>query len=292
VFSKRTLGEEDRAGYALLMLRSPNSQLAVELYKDLQARYGWSATTAWQGIARLLLSCEVYRQGWEPFHNVVTYIDSNRFTAGKSGPHATLRRANQLTAYLAAQLDIARQDVCQDIGLYWRQGQIRNLQPHNLVGHALRSLIIAALQLFGDASITYEEWADRCSYFSERAFAARSRRTKIDIVARRGSRIVALLIARWRVRHNRLDVFNEALTYAPALQRHNVNGKIYAVLGEFDGGRLRRVLDNCPPQAPHAALSAAVHFAPELIREGLQENGTLEHLRSLDWLIGETFNWK
>jgi len=274
------------------MPRSANAQLAVELYNELQGRYGLNAETAWHGIARLLLSCEVYRLKWEPFHNVVTYVDANRFTSGEGGPHATLRRAEHLTEYLAAQLGIERQDLCQNIGLYWQHAKIRPLQPHNPAGHAFRSLTTASLQTFGDRDIAYEEEVGPHTEFPGHPFPTRSKRAKIDIIARRGNRTVALLTVRWRVRHDRLDVVDEALAYAPALHRHNPNGKVYAVLGEFDGGRLRKVLANCPPILPHAAISAAVHFAPQLIREGLQENGTLDHLRSLAWLIGETFHWQ
>ena len=247
---------------------------------------------AWQGIARLLLSCEVYRLGWKAFHDVLTYVDSNRFACGRTGPRVTLRRAEQLTVYLAAQLNVDRPDLCNNIGLYWRQPQIRKLQPHNLVGHAFRSLIVNVLQLFGDPDVSYEERVDRNSLFPGQDLTKLAKRSKLDIVARRESRIVAILTVRWRVRHNRLQALDEAFAYGPALQRHNPNSKFYAVLGEFDSGRLRKVLDNCPPQAPHAALSAAVHFAPQPIREGLRENGTLEHLRSLEWLIGETFQWR
>jgi len=268
-----------------------NAQLAVDLYNDLQARYNWTATTAWQGIARLLLSCEIYRLKWEPFYDVVTYVDSNRFTSGGSGPHATLRRAEQLTTYLAEQLGVARTDLCRNIGLYWKEPTIRSLQPHNPLGHAFRSLVTTALQRFGDSAITYEEEVDPHSEFPGQIFNTRSKKARIDIVARRGNRTVALLSVRWRVRHDRLDVVDEAFAYAPAIQRHNPSGKFYAVLGEFDCGRLRKVLDSCPPKHPSAALSAAVHFAPQLIREGLRENGTLEHLRSLEWLIGQTFQW-
>ena len=148
-----------------------------------------------------------------------------------------------------------------------------------------------ALQQFGDCGVKYEEEVDPHSEFPGQIFTTRSKRAKIDIVARRENRTVALLTVRWRVRHDRLDVVDEALAYAPAVQRQNPNSKVYAILGEFDGGRLRKVLDNCPPMIPSAALSAAVHFAPQLIREGLQENGTLRHLHSLEWLIGETFGW-
>lgn len=267
------------------MPRSINAQLAVDLYNDLHARYNWTSDSAWQGIARLLLTCEIYRAQWEPFRNVVVYIDSNRFRPGKGGtPSATLRRAEQL--------GIERAALCDNIGLYWQQAVIRPLQPQNPVGHAFRSLVLTALQLFGDPGVTYEEEADPHKEFPGQVFTTRSKNPRIDIMARRDLRTVAILTVRWRVRHDRLDVIDEAMAYAPAARRHNPNCKVYPVLGEFDGGRLRKVLANCPPVFSNAALDAAVHFEPRLITKGLQENGTLDHLRSLAWLIRETFNWR
>jgi len=276
------------------MARSRNAQLAVDLYNQLDAEHHWNADTAWQGIARLLLSCEIYiaQAGWRPFHGVVTYVDSNRFTVGDAGPHATLRRAEQLTEYLAGQLGVPRPDLCANIGTYFQQAHIRRLQPNNPVGHAYRSLATNALQRFGDPGITYEEEVNPHAEFPGQVFTTRSKRARIDIVARRENRTVALLSVRWRVRHDRLDVVDEAIAYAPASQRHNPHSRVYAVLGEFDCGRLRKVLDNCPPIIPHAAIHAAVHYAPQLITEGLQENGTMQYLRSLSWLINETFTWR
>lgn len=274
------------------MARSPNAQLAVDIYDELLTVHGWDLITAWQGIARLLLTCDIYRREWETFHDVVVYIDSNRFTTGDSGPHATLRRAEALTEYLAHQLNMARQDLCGSIGLYWRQPRIRELQPNNLVGNAFRSLVANALVKFGSPEITYSEEVSPHTEFPGHPFPTRSKKAKIDIVARKRSRTVALISVRWRVRHDRLDVVDEAMAYAPAAQRQNPACKVYAVLGEFDGGRLRKVLDSCPPLVPTAALSAAVHFAPHLIREGLGENGTLQHLRGLDWLIEQTHSWE
>jgi hypothetical protein len=274
------------------MTRSTNAQLAVDLYKDLHARYNWTANTAWHGIALLLLSCEVYKGRWEPFHNVVTYIDSNRFSIKQGRPSSTLLKAEQLTVYLADQLGLDRASLCEKIGLYWQVQSVRLFQPNNLVGHAFRSLILTGLQLFGDPGVTYEEEADPHKEFPGQVFTTRSKNAKIDIMARRENRTVAILTVRWRVRHDRLDVIDEAMAYAPAARRHNPNCKVYPVLGEFDGGRLRKVLANCPPLFPNAAIDAAVHFEPRLILEGLQENGTLEHLRSLAWLIAESFKWK
>jgi len=269
------------------MPRSEKAQLAVDLYKELHSRFHWTPETAWRGIALLLLSCEVYTNRWEAFHGVVTYVDSNRFR-----DEGTKVKAERLTAYLAQKLGVPREDLCQTIGAYWQRPEIRALQPHNLVGHAFRSLVTTTLQLFGDTEIQYDEEADPHAEFPGYTFQTRSRRARIDIIARRGKRPVALVSTRWRYRHDRLDLSDEALAYVPALRRQNPSGHFYAVVGEFDGGRLRKLLDSCPPKSPNAAISAAVHFAPELIRDGLGENGTLEFLRGLDWLIRQTFDWR
>lgn len=275
------------------MPRSPNAQLAVDLYKILKQKQRWDAAGAWKGIAILLLSCEVYvsRSGWQRFHDVVTYVDSNRFSMTAAGPSATLRSAQRLTAYLAQELQIPEQDLCREIAQYWRQADTRNLQPHNLVGNAFRSLTAECLRLFGHPEIDYEEEVDPGTEFPGHVFHTRSRNPKIDIVARKNGRLVSLISVRWRFRHDRLDVVDEAIAYVPALRRQNPRGRFYAVIGEFDGGRLRKLLANSAPEMPNAAISAAVHFAPQLIREGLGENGSLEHLRSLEWLIRETFAW-
>jgi hypothetical protein len=269
------------------MARSVNAQLAVDLYNELQQRFQWTADRAWHGIAILLLSCELYTREWEPFHGIVTYVDSNRFR-----DEGTRHRAERLTSYLADQLGIQRNQLCERIALYWQRPEIRHLQPHNLVGHAFRSLIATVLKRFGDPEVDYEEEADPHNEFPGYMFQTRSRRAKIDIVARRGRRSVALLSVRWRIRHNRMRSVDEALAYVPALRRQNPNGHFYAVIGEFDGGRLRKLLSNCAPATPNAAISGTVHFAPQLIRNGLGENGTLEHLHSLEWLIQETFGWR
>jgi len=108
---------------------------------------------------------------------------------------------------------------------------------------------MAALERFGDPEIKYEEEADPHKEFPGQMFTTRSKHAKIDIVARRDNRTVALLTVRWRVRHDRLDVVDEAMAYAPAAHRHNPHSQVYAVLGEFDGGRLRSARSGRPFRA-------------------------------------------
>src|SRR5579872_6979998 len=250
------------------MSRSPNAQTAVDLYSSLREGRRWTAANAWLGIAQLLLTTRVFRSGlgWQPLHNVVVYRESNDFKFNANGvPNAVMRRAEALTGYLAAQLGVPRADIAEYIGLYWNQARIAKLQPHNLVGHAFRSLIVTILETFGDQKIEYEEEVDPHAEFPGFHFATRSPAAKLDIVARRDQRLVALLSTRWRYRHDRVDLVDEALAYAPPARRQNPNCKLYPVVGEFAPNRLHKVLANCPPAIHNAALSEAVHFAPELI---------------------------
>ena len=277
------------------MPRSANAQIAVDLYNQLLQNSGFTGATAWQGIARLLLTTNVYRSGvgWQPFHNVVVYRESNDFKLGVAGtPNTVMQRAEALTVYLAGQLGVPRAEINDHIGLHWNQPHISTLQPHNLVGHAFRSLIVTILQSFGDPGVEYEEEVNPHAEFPGFHFATRSPDAKLDIVARRNGYLVALLSTRWRYRHDRVDLVDEALAYAPPARRQNHNCKLYAVVGEFAPNRLHKVLANCPPAMANAALSAAVHFAPELIWHGLRENGRITCLQNLDWLIQQTHEWQ
>lgn len=272
--------------------RSSNAQLAVELYNKLNEQYHWSADTAWQGIARLLLTCDIWSRGWDSFHNVVVYRETNDFWLGANGrPNAVLRRAEKLSSFLAEQLGIDRNNLCGEIGLYWREALIQSFQPNNLVGHAFRSLVVTILEKFGSQDIHYEEEVDPHHEFPGFEFSTRSKKPRIDIVARRGNKTVALMSTRWRYRHDRVDVVEEALAYGSAARRHNPKCQLFAVIGEFAPNRLEKILCNCAPVHAHPPLTAAVHFSPLLISKGLGENGRLSALRDLAWLASQSYDW-
>ena len=274
------------------MPRSANAKAAVDQYEPMRRRYGWTPATAWHGIALLLLTCNVWRhRRWEHFHDVVVYRETNDFRIGTTGPNAVLRRAESLTGFLADELDIAPDSVCEQIGAYWRLPGIADRQPNNLVGHAFRSLTVHILETFGDPGITYSEEVSPYAEFPGQEFSTRSLDPKIDIVARRGNVTVAIISSRWRFRHDRVDVVEEAMAYVPAARRHNSDCRFFASVGEFAPNRLDKILAHCPPQKRHGPVDATVHFAPHLITQGLDQNGRMEHVKSLEWLIGETHNW-
>src|SRR5205807_716917 len=120
-----------------------------------------------------------------------------------------------------------RSKLCEHIGQYWRHPQVIDLQPHNLLGHAFRSLIATALELFGNNQITYTEEISPYKLFPGQVFPTRSKKPLIDIVAHRDKLTVAILSCRWRIRHDRVDVVDEAVAYAAAAHRYNPHCEVY-----------------------------------------------------------------
>lgn len=273
------------------MPRSNHVRLALNMHDSLQTRYRWDKANAWQGIARLLLTCDVWKDGWRRFRDVVVYRESNDFGLGPNGVAVVLQPAEELFRYLALELGILHSNLCREIGPYWRHPGIVQLQPHNLLGNTFRSRTVHILQTFGDRGITYSEEVSPHDELPGQRFETRSPKARIDIVARRGNTTVALVSSRWRFRHDRVDVVEEALVYTPAARRHNPACRFYASVGGFNPARLHKILSNCPSEQPYGTLAAAVHFAPRLISRGLGENGRIAHLQSLKWLIDQTFLW-
>lgn len=274
------------------MSRGANSQLAVDMYETLRIAHSWGSADAWKGIAFLLLTCEKWVGAWRPFLDCVVYRESNDFKLTRNGHFGTvIQRAQRLTSYLGSELGITG-NVCAELGMYWRNPLILSSQPHNLVGHAFRSIVLEILKRYGDPGIAYEEEVSPHVEFPGYPFPTRSAAAKIDIVARRGNLTVALISARWRYRHDRVDVVDEALAYVPAGRRAFPRCAFYAMVGEFNPARLLKILDHTPPTNPNGVVSAAVHFCPDLILNGLGENGRMRELKNLDWLIAQTYTWR
>jgi hypothetical protein len=277
------------------MARSLNAELAAVSFGTLVVEHGFDKESAWKAIAMLLLSCQVYApyQGWIDFHDVIVYREANDFKRTRSGqPNSYLKKGESMTAWLANELGVSRTELCESIGLYWRVPQLQSVQPNNPVGHAFRTLVVEYLKMFGDQGIIYQEEVSPFNLFQGHHFTTRSKDPKIDIVAYRDHQVVALISSRWRYRHDRVDMVEEAWAYAPPARRLNPNCGLYAFVGEFAASRLLKVLDNCPPTHPNPALTACVHFCPELVTEGLGENGRLTHLKGLSWMADESFKWR
>lgn len=241
----------------------------------------------------MLLTCNVQDQGgnWRGFHNAIVFREANEFGMRQNGqPNSTLQKAQQLSAYLANSLGVPQAALCGSVGKYWSLPAIAGLQQHNLVGHAFRSLITTALQHYGDQGIRYDEEVPAADLFPGFPLHTRSQNPRVDIVAYRADRPVALLSARWRLRHDRIDLVDEALAYATPALRVYQGLPFYAVVGEFMPARVAKVLAHCPPQ--RGAIAGCVHFNPDLLRVGLGVNGTIAALQDLTWLFQQSHHWR
>jgi hypothetical protein len=277
--------------------RGTNAQLAVSLYEQLHAKHGWNAQDAWKGIALLLLACEIYegkRTGWQSFHGAVVYRESNDFFIENGNPSSALKKAFRLTSHLESLLGLPAGTCCKSIGQYWRDPQVCTLQPHNLVGHAFRSIVLEILKLHGNKAVRYEEEVNPKLLFPGVPLHLRSKKPAIDIVAFKGHQPVAMISSRWRFRHDRVDVDAESIAYKSAARSAGLGDcKFYAMLGEFSPARLEKVLKNTVGVSTNPSIDGTVHFNPDLITNSnsLGENGRTLALKPLDWLIEETHKW-
>jgi hypothetical protein len=274
------------------MPKIDRAQLAAEMFRADVARHGYGAGQAWLAIAQLLLTCKIWRQGWRKFHGVIVYRESNDFKPSAKGiPNKVLRSAEQMTTFLAKELGVERGEVCESIGTFWKHRDLRGVQPNNPVGHAFRSILVEYLTLFGAKGLQYEEEVDPYGLFHGGDFKGRSKEPKIDIVVYKHNVPVALITCRWRYRHDRVDIIDEAQNYVPIARRQFTGCRFYACVGEFSAARLEKILKNAAPIGKYPLIDACVHFAPRLLTEGLGENGRLQHIKSLDWLAEESRSW-
>jgi hypothetical protein len=154
--------------------------------------------------------------------------------------------------------------------------------------------VLEILKLHGSKALSYEEEVNPKLLFPGVPFHLRSEDPKIDIVAFRGTRPVAMISTRWRFRHDRVDVPQESIAYKAAAMSVGLGAcKFYGVLGEFSPARLEKVLRNTAGISSNPSIDGSVHFNADLITNtnALGENGRVAGLKPLDWLIGETHKW-
>ena len=271
-----------------------HAELAVQLYGDLLAERGWQLDEAWLGVALLLMTCEIWRDGeWRSFHDAPVLRESNDYRLTKAGtPNKALSEAMLVKEWIAAELDSDMPEVCSELGQFFRHRDIAGLQPNNPRGHAFRSLVAETLARFGDPQLDVTEEVSPRDLFPGFVFGNRSTGARIDIVVQRGPRVVALITTRWTYRHDRVDIIDEALAYVPSARRQNNNCRFFGVTEEFMTARLRKVIGQTSPVMANAAIDRLVHLNPELPGELIGRNGDLRAMWSLAEMVRDSRNWE
>src|SRR5262245_38219299 len=94
-----------------------NAEQAVAQFKARMQTTGRDLSNAWLTIAELLVTCEVWNGGWQPFHNQPVVRERNDYKlCGDGSPNTALREATLIGDYLAQKLAINRADLCANIG--------------------------------------------------------------------------------------------------------------------------------------------------------------------------------
>ncbi len=272
-----------------------HANLAVTLFDQLVVENSWSVDDAWLAVAKLLITCRVFEVGaWRELHRSPVLMERNNYKiSGLGKRNQCLREADLVRDYLAEKLCIPPDAVCAQIGQFFDQTDIRALQPNNPRGHAFRSMVARFVERFGDPELDLIEEVSPHDRFPGFSFAGRSKESRIDILATRNEKPVAILSTRWTYRHDRVDMIDEAREYLPAARRANPNVAFFGVTAEFVAARLKKVIAVTEPVAHRgAALTRLVHVNPYLCRELLGHNGELAHLWSLADLARNSFSWK
>ena len=270
-----------------------HAELAVDLYGELLAEHGWELDQAWLAIAVLLMTCEIWRDEWRAFHDAPVLQESNNYRLTKSGnPNKALSEALLVKEWIAAELDADPDSLCAVLGQFFRHPEIVDFQPHNLRGHAFRSLVAETLAKFGDPGLEVSEEVSPYRLFPGFDFPTRSPDARIDIVVQRGPRLVALISARWTYRHDRVEMIDEAMAYMPAAHGQNRDCRFFGVTAEFVTARLKKVIGETSPVMQRAAINRLVHLNRDLPGDLIGRNGDLGHMWSLAEMVRDSFGWR
>lgn len=220
-------------------------------------------------------------------------MERNNYRRTKSGgPNRHMRDAIAVRDHLAALLGVTPSNLASQLGLFFRQPQVSQLQPNNPRGHAFRSLVAHTLATYGDQNLTVVEEERAHQLFPGHQLATRSRDSKIDIVVFRGNLLVSLVSVRWTYRHDRVDMLDEAYAYVPPARRTNSACRFWGVTNEFGTARLTKVIRDSKAAQPNGILDALVHLNPHLPSTVVKRNHELANLKSLAGFVNDSFSWR
>ena len=269
------------------------AELAVELYERMLSDRHWGLDRAWLVIASLLMTCDIWRGEWLPFHDAPVLWESSAYRLTQRGePNAALAEALRVKQRLANELGVGEQALCGEIGRFFRHPDIIGLQPNNPRGHAFRSLVAETLARFGDPDLVVSEAVSPRDLFPDRETGDPHADTRIDIVVQRGPRLVALIATQWTYRHGRTGLVGSLRAHMPAARRQNAECRFYGVTAEFVTARLRKVIEQTAPAAPNAAIDRLVHLQPELAGALIGRDGGLDRMWSLEAMVRASDGWR
>lgn len=249
-------------GEKALPTRGETYQIAAEIIEEALAKYGNDPQHVWKGIYTALLWYEYV----EPDLSLPHIIDADKLRV----PRARLgqgtvqkqpgsigvwrRRAEAVNKELAKELGFPASRVASEVDRLMRHPAFSGLQRQNPLGTAFTSVIVFVLERFSSPRLQYESEVLASDLFPGIRLPGRSSSPRIDIIAKIGLKLRAIISAKWSLRHDRInDLTSECPIYKGiAYQMWRFRPSYNVVTNEFDPARLDKLLsDPCVDHVFH-----------------------------------------
>jgi hypothetical protein len=217
-------------------------------------------TTVWRGVYQLLM--------W--FHQDVPHImDGDKLARG-----AWRRRAEAVKAALATEFGCAPTEVVDNVDMLVKSPIFpKRPQRQNPLGIGFVTCLFTALEHFSPQEYRF---------FPEQAIGQtvfrgirEAPRAAPDIVAVKNDTEVAVVSAKWSLRHDRLKDLKDECNYFKTLMG---SLKFYAVTNEYDPARLNKVLEDY-------RIDSLFHVNRRLVVDVAQVDARMDRLADLSDLL-------
>jgi len=268
---------------------------AVRVFENAVYPSGLRPETAWLGVYQALLWYEPVN--WAGYTDLPHIIDADKLRPASPAkkrkwtkPNAWQRRAQLVSEYLAQQLGCAMHDLLDKTDLLMKQPDYEGMQRQNSLGTAFIGLGKHILERFGSGAVSYESEIEADLLFPGITFPGRSGTPRIDLLVKRSDIPIAVISAKWSVRHDRLsDITNECPVYKAAYtriyrQERHAQLLYYVLTNEYDPARLNKILDD-------SCVDGVVHVHKTAVVDVCRLNGRLTRLMDLVDLVNATFTW-
>ena len=238
----------------------PSRQEYADVARQVLAPHWMDASTVWRGLYQLLMWFD---------HGVPHIMDGDKLARGK-----WRERAEAVHAALAKEFQCAADEVPNKVDLLLKSSIFsKPPQRQNPLGIGFVSSLFVLLEHFSPEDYRFlpEEAIGKTVFQGIRE----APRSAPDIVVVRGDREIAVISAKWSLRHDRLKDLKDECNYFKTLMG---SLKFYAVTNEYNPARLTKVLEDY-------RIDGLFHPCRTLVVDVAQVDGRLARLMDLSKLL-------
>ena len=238
----------------------PSREEYAQVARQVLAPHLQDSSTVWRGLYQLLMWFEI---------DVPHVIDGDKLARG-----VWRTRAEAVASALAQEFNCALSELPDKVDMLLANPMFKKRpQRQNPLGIGFVSSLFILLEHFSSTDYQFmpEESIGKTVFRGIRE----APRSAPDIVAVKGDMEVAVISAKWSLRHDRLKDLKDECNYFKTLMG---SLKFYAVTNEYDPARLSKVLEDY-------RIDGLFHVNRKLVVEVAQVDGRLGRLSDLSELL-------